>query len=61
MGFDYRTGGNRHYSLGEHKQNFVPSKIQRKGAVTPHIESKLPISVGGSPMEAWVSRGSSQR
>ena len=66
MGFDYRisggTGGNRDSTLGGHKQNLVHTKTQRKGAVTPQgVEPKLPASsVGGSPVEVWFSRGSSQ-
>ena len=59
MGFGYRTGENR--DSRDSKQNFVPSKTQRKGAVTPQIESKLPVSVGRSSMEAWVRRRSPQR
>ena len=34
-------------------------ETQRKGAVTPQeTEPKLPASVGGCPVEAWVGRGS---
>ena len=47
--------GNRHSSLGRHKQNLARTKTQRKGAVTPQeTEPKLPAIVGGSPAEAWV-------
>ena len=45
--------GNRNSSLGGHKQNFVCTKTQRKGAVTPQeVEQKLRTSVGGSPRKA---------
>jgi hypothetical protein len=48
-----RTEGNRNSSLGRHKQNFAHTNTQRRGAVTPkETESKLPASVGGSPVEA---------
>ena len=41
--------------------NLVHAKNQRKGAVIPQeTEPKLPVSVGWSPMEAWLGRGSSQ-
>ena len=37
----------------------VCTKTQGKGAVTSQeTESDLPASVGGSPMEVWVSGGS---
>ena len=42
-------------------QSLACTKTQRKGAVTPgEIEPKLPASVGGSPVEASVGKGSSQ-
>ena len=50
--------GNRDSSLGGHKQNLACAKTQRKGAVTP--QETEPDSVGGSPVEVWVSRGSPQ-
>ena len=52
---------NRNSSLGGHKQNFVCTKTQRRVATTPQeVEQKLPTIVEGSPMEAWVGRGSPQ-
>ena len=64
MGFDYKTStglGETDSSLGGHRQNLECTKIQRKGAVTTReTEPKLPVSVGGPPVEAWVSRGSPQ-
>ena len=57
----YTGVGETDSSLGGHKQNLVRTKIQRKGAVTPQeTEPKLHASVGGSPVEAWVGRGSPQ-
>ena len=53
-----KTEGNRDSSLGGHKHNFEHTKTQRRGAVTQQeTEPKLPGSVGGPPVEAWVSRG----
>ena len=47
--------------LRGHKQNFTCTETQRRGAVTTQeTEPKLPASVGGPPVEAWVSRGSPQ-
>ena len=64
VGFDYKisTGlGETDSSLGWHKQNLACTKTQRKGAVTPQeAEAKPPASVGGSLVEAWVSRRSPQ-
>ena len=55
----HRIGGNRDSSLEGYKQNLAWTKTQRKEAGTPHkTEPKLPISVGVSPLEVWVSRGS---
>ena len=59
MRFDYRTStGLGKQTLGEHKQNFVLTSTQEKGAVTP-LETKpdLPLSVQGSLTEAWVDSG----
>ena len=57
----YTGVGETDSSLGGHKQNLARTKIQRKGAVTPReTEPKLHASVGGSPVEAWVGRGSPQ-
>ena len=37
------------------------TETQRKGAATPQeTEPELPASVGGSPAEAWVNKGSLQ-
>ena len=47
--------GNR---LLGHKQNFVCTRIQKKGAVTSQeTEPDLPVSVQEPLAEAWVSRG----
>ena len=36
-------------------------KTQKKGVVTPEeTDPKVPTSVGGSPVEAWIDRGSPQ-
>ena len=57
----HRNRGNRHSRLGGHKQNLAWTKTQKKGTVAPQeTEPKPPASVGGSPAEVWVSRGSSQ-
>ena len=43
------------------QQTLVCTKTQTKGAETPQeTEPKPPASTGGSPMEAWISRGSPQ-
>ena len=56
-GFEYRTST----GLGEHKQNLACTKTQKKGAVIPQeTKAKLHASVGGSPVEVWVGRGSPQ-
>ena len=56
-----RTRGDRDSRLGWHKKNFGCTKIQRREAVTPQeTEPNLFASVGGPPVEAWVSRGSPQ-
>ena len=64
MGFDYRTStelGETDSCLGGYKQNLVCTKTQRKGAVIPQVtEPKLPASVGGSPVEAWIGKASPQ-
>ena len=40
------------------KQNLAHTKTRKKGAMTPQeTEPKLPASVGGSPVEVWVSNG----
>ena len=62
-GFDYRTstGLRETEDLGGHKQNLVCNKIQEEGAETPQeTEPDLPLSVWGSPMEAWDGSGPSQ-
>ena len=66
VGFDYKTsrrpGENKVSSIGGHKQNFASTKTHRKGSVIPQeTEPKLPASVGGPSVEAWVRRGSPQR
>ena len=44
--------------LGGHKQNFVCTSIQDKGAVTPQeTDPDLPVSVQESPVEVWVGSG----
>ena len=54
----YKTGGNRDFTLGRHKQNLACSRTQGQGAVTPQeTEADLPASAGGSPTEAWVGSG----
>ena len=57
--FDYRAStGLEKQTLREHKQNFVHTRIQEKGAVTPRrADPDLPVSVQESPVEAWVSGG----
>ena len=45
-------------TVGRHKQNLACTKTQGKGAVTPQeTEPNLPASVGGFPMEVWISSG----
>ena len=45
----------------EGTNKILQATTQRKGAVTPQeTEPKLPAGVGGSPVEAWVRRGSAQ-
>ena len=45
-------------SLGEHKPNFVPTRTQGEGAVTPQeTEPDLSVSVQESPVEAWACSG----
>ena len=42
-------------------QSFMPTKTQRRRAVTPQeTKPKLPASVGGPPVEVYVGRGSPQ-
>ena len=44
--------------LGEHKQNFVCTRTQEKGQMTPQeTDPDLPLSVQESPVELWVSCG----
>ena len=51
----YRTGEK---TLGEHKQNLVHTRTQKKGAVTPQeTDPDLPMSVQESLADAWVSSG----
>ena len=41
--------------FGGHKQNFVCTRTQEKGAVTPQeTDPDLPVSIQESPAEAWV-------
>ena len=57
----HRTGGDRDSTFGVHKQNFAQIRTLGKGAVTPQeTEPDLSGSVGGSPVEVWVSSGSPQ-
>ena len=45
-------------TLGGHQQNFVCTRTQEKGAVTPQeTEPDLPVSVQESLAEAWVDSG----
>ena len=45
-------------TLGGHKQNFVCTKTQEKGAVTQQeTDPDLPVSVQESLAEMWVSGG----
>ena len=65
MGFDYRPSKGLKETetpvFGGHKQNFVHTKTQRRGAMTSQdTEPKVPASVGGPPREVWVGRGSPQ-
>ena len=54
----HRTEGNKDSSLGGCIQTLAHTKTQKKGAVTQwEIEPELPAIVGGSPVEAWGSRG----
>ena len=59
MGFDYRTAtGLGKQTLGGHKQNFVHTRTQEKGAVTPQeTDPDLAVSVQEPPAEAGVSSG----
>ena len=59
MGFDYRTyTGLGKQTLEEHKENFVCTRTQEKGAGTPQeTDPDLPVSVQNSPVEAWVNSG----
>ena len=56
MGFDYRTyTGLGKQTLGGHKQNFVHTRTQEKGAVTPQeTDPDLLVSVQESLAEVWV-------
>ena len=45
-------------TLGGHKQNFVHTRTQEKGAVTPQeTDPDLPVSVHESLVEAWIGGG----
>ena len=45
-------------TLGGYKQNFVHTRTQEKGAVTPQeTDSDLPMSVQESLAEMWVGSG----
>ena len=56
VGFDYRTyTGLGKQTLGRHKRNFVCTRIQEKGAVSPQeTEPDLPVSVQEPLVEAWL-------
>ena len=64
MGFDSKTStglGERENPILESTNKTLHPPKLRKGAVTPQeTEPKLPASVGGSPVEVSVSRGSPQ-
>ena len=48
----------RYRLLVGHRQNFVHTRTQEKGAVTPkEIDPDLPMSVQESPAEPWVGGG----
>ena len=59
MRFDYKTStvlGKQ--TLGGHKQNFVHTRTQEKGAVTPQeTDPDLPMSAQGFLVEVWVGGG----
>ena len=59
VGFDYRASTELgKQTLGGHKQNFVSTRTQEKGAVTPQeTEPDLPVSVQESPVEVRVDSG----
>ena len=51
----HRTGKQ---TLGGHKQKFVCTRTQEKGAVTPQeTDPYMPMSVQESPTEAWCGGG----
>ena len=56
----HRTGENRDFSLGGRQQNLACTKTQRKSSNVKETEPKLPASVGRSPVEARVGKGSAQ-
>ena len=58
-GFDYKTStGLGKQTLRGHKQNFVCTRTQEKGAVTPQkTESNWSVSVQESLAEPWVDSG----
>ena len=59
IGFPWDCGKQRLQSWSA--QSLACTKTQREGAVIPReIKPKLPASVGGSPVEVSVGRGSSQ-
>ena len=59
MVFDYRiTTKLGKQTLGGHKQNFVHTRSQEKGAVSPQeIQPDLLVSVQEFLAEAWVDSG----
>ena len=60
MEFDYRTSTvlGETETLRRCKQKFVCTRTQGKGVVTPEeTEQDLPVSVRGSPTEAWDGIG----
>ena len=56
MGFDYRTyTGLGKQTLGGHKENFMCTRTQEKGAVIPQeTDPDWPVSVQESAAEVWV-------
>ena len=59
MEIDYKTStGMVKETLGGHKQSFVWTRSQEKGAVTPQeTEPDLPVSFQESLVKTWVSSG----
>ena len=59
MGFNYRTyTGLGKQTLEGHKQNFVHTRTQEKGAVTLlETDPDMPVSLQEAPVEAWITSG----